>query len=54
MNDKLAQYKYEITLRKRNLDTKRQVQAAENAKEQEMLMLIETMLEKLLERLEAE
>jgi hypothetical protein len=40
-------YLKEVSMRKRNLETKQQVQAAENAKELEMLMLIEIMLEKI-------
>ena len=50
----LKTYKREISIRKRNLDTRRQVQAAENEKELQALMSMETLVEDLLEIRERE
>ena len=48
----IEQYENEINIRKRNLETKRQVQAKENDKELEMLMQMETMLDNIKKQFE--
>ena len=52
MKNLIDQYLYEIKILERNLDTKRQVQMAENNKELEMIMARETTLEALKEKAE--
>ncbi len=49
MDNKTKHYLIEISIRKRNLETKQQVQCAENKKELEMLMAWESSLEKIQE-----
>jgi len=50
MSSLADQYLSEVSIRKRNLETKQQIQAAENKKEHEMLMLWESSLEKIKEK----
>jgi len=54
MKQLISDYMYNIKVKKRNLETKRITQAAENEKELVMLMSQESMLEELMKKEEEE
>jgi len=54
MKNLIWRYENEVRMRKKNLETKMQVDAAVNGKESEMLMLMDTMIDNLKEKLPEE